>query len=212
MPKRPPKPTDRPASPRRPRRSQPDQTSHVPSVAELMRRAPEGLAAYDAILSLLDAAPKQTTIDRGAAIVGVAFIEYALKSAITTHLRTDLTEEAADDMVADIFDDYDRAPLSSLSMKTRMAYGLGIIDGQTRNNFDTLRRIRNCFAHTALELDFTTQTVEKEIQKLTPPPHAPTSRAWGNMLLRNKFISAIHVYYWMLLNYQPAHAKPVSSQ
>jgi hypothetical protein len=63
--------------------------------------------------------------------VGIAFVEYALRVAITTYLRKDLTKRETEKMLNDIFDDYDRAPLSSLSLKTRMAYALGIVDRRT---------------------------------------------------------------------------------
>lgn len=212
MPKRPSKPTDRPASQgyRRPRGSQARQSTETRPIVDLMREVPEGLAAYNAILSLLDATPKQTTIHRAAAILGAAFIEYALKAAITKHLRFDLPKRDYEKMIIDIFDDYDRAPLSSFSLKTRMAYALGIINRGALTNFDHLRRIRNHFAHNASEIEFGTTDIEKSIQKLTPPPHSPTERAWSNMPPSNKFAATIHVYYWMLLNYEPGQERPAS--
>jgi hypothetical protein len=206
MRRRPPKPTDQPASPpyRRRSRSQAQGDAESRPIIDLMREVPDGLSAYNALLGLLDATPKQTTIDRAAAIIGTAFLEHALKTAISKHLRADLSKRDNDKMLVGIFDDYPAAPLSSLFFKTRMAYALGIIDRLTQHNLDRLRRIRNYFAHSASEIELITPEVEKLINELSPPPHSTTERAWGAMPPRGKFTSTIFVYYWMLLNYERA--------
>jgi mannitol operon repressor len=80
--------------------------------------------------------------DRTAAIVGSAVLEDRLRRTILRHLRPDLT----DDDQAMLFEDLN-GPLSGFDAKARLSYALGILDKDTKTDFDNIRRIRNGFAH-----------------------------------------------------------------
>ena len=75
--------------------------------------------------------------DRGAAILGVAYLDAVLEDAFRSRLRPDTPES--------VFD-Y-RGPVGDLSSRIEMAFALGWIAVDTRLDLTLLRRIRNDFAH-----------------------------------------------------------------
>ena len=108
-----------------------------------MKDIPDALTSYNILIEITDPPLNQAAIDRNIAIVGTAFLEIALKQAITKHLRQDLSGDDYETMILSIFDDYDRSPLATFSLRIRMAFALGIIDDQIRNDFEKIRKLRN---------------------------------------------------------------------
>jgi DNA-binding MltR family transcriptional regulator len=92
--------------------------------------------------------------DRTIALVAAAHIERRLRKAITTHFKVD-----TDDPEFNSVFENEHAPLGDISSKTRVALALGIVSRQDYNDLDTIRRIRNAFAHTESHLGFTTGPV-----------------------------------------------------
>jgi hypothetical protein len=60
------------------------------------------------------------------------------------------------------------APLSSFSAKILIAYALGIIDNEYKSQLDRFRSIRNVFAHAVKPVDFETDIIAAECNKLDP--------------------------------------------
>lgn len=80
--------------------------------------------------------------DRACVLVGAALLDQKLGECLVAHMRADLTT----DEVAQLFS-RENSPLSSLSSKTALAHSLEILDREQRDQLDTIRRIRNAFAH-----------------------------------------------------------------
>jgi hypothetical protein len=171
------------------------------SLKELMKDIPDALTSYNILIELTDPPQNQAAIDRNIAIVGTAFLEIGLKQAITKHLRRDLSGDDYENMILSIFDDYDRSPLATFSLRIKMAFALGIIDNRTRDDFEKIRKLRNAFAHVPSTIRLDTPSLADSINSLSPPPHGPTQRAWGNMGPRLRFASSMFVYFWSLSNY-----------
>jgi DNA-binding MltR family transcriptional regulator len=51
--------------------------------------------------------------------------------------------------------------LSSFSAKIKIAFALGFIDADLRNQFDKIREIRNAFAHSKSAIDFNTPSIRR---------------------------------------------------
>ena len=112
-----------------------------------MKDIPDSLTSYNILIELTDPPQNQAVIDHNIAIVDTAFLEIGLKQAITKHLRQDLSSDDYENMILSIFDDYDRSPLATFSLRIKMAFALGIIDNRTRDDFEKIRKLRNAFAH-----------------------------------------------------------------
>jgi DNA-binding MltR family transcriptional regulator len=94
-------------------------------------------------LSLVQEIENQT--DRGAAIVGAAWVEEELHAAIESFLEKD---KAAWDRLF-----RKSGPLSSFSAKIDLARLLGMVSNVVASDLHILREIRNEFAHSVLDKD-----------------------------------------------------------
>ena len=90
--------------------------------------------------------------DRGAAIVGVAWVEVELEGAITSFLRDSKRSRLR------LFGR--NGPVSTLSAKIDLACLLGICSEVITSDLHILRDIRNEFAHTLVGKDSTAPTFE----------------------------------------------------
>jgi Mannitol repressor len=87
----------------------------------------------------------KTQSDRGAAIIATAIIDNLLEDALRQRLI--LTLELGDRL-------FSYGPLANFSAKISLAYAVGILTSEMSSDLDTIRRIRNRFAHTAEPLKF----------------------------------------------------------
>src|SRR4051812_49090813 len=107
------------------------------------KRVPESHELYAILTGLVNVRQHEAAAkDRTAAITAAAFIDFVLQGAISLHLP-DSTERQK----KDLFDGGGAGPLSSISAKILMAHALGIISDIEREDLDTIRIIRNNFAH-----------------------------------------------------------------
>jgi DNA-binding MltR family transcriptional regulator len=90
--------------------------------------------------------------DRGAAIVGVAWVEEALQEALQSFLVDDRTARER------LFKQ--SGPLSALSAKIDLARLLGMTTKAVTSDLHALRSIRNDFAHSVLDKDNSALTFE----------------------------------------------------
>jgi hypothetical protein len=81
-----------------------------------------------------------TDSDRGSALLAASMIEDVLKGAIAFHLRP-LSESEESDLFQGT------SPLSTFSAKIKIAYAMGIIGKNSRHDLETIKEVRNAFAH-----------------------------------------------------------------
>jgi mannitol operon repressor len=92
------------------------------------------LAEFAAFLPELN---KET--DRGMVLIATSFIDELMRRTLLAFL----VEDATSSSLVEGFN----APLGSLATRSAAAFALGLISGQELKEADTLRRIRNQFAH-----------------------------------------------------------------
>ena len=88
-----------------------------------------------------------------AAILGQALIEPFLEDLLREKVRHAWSE-------------LENGPLFSFESKIIAAYALELIDDTTRKNLDTIRQIRNAFAHSKRLIDFDDQAVLSALTKV----------------------------------------------
>lgn len=97
-----------------------------------------------------------------AAILGATIVEQEMEVLLRKQLKRNdketwerLTGEAG--------------PLSSFWQKTELGYALKLLDDVVRDHINTIRHIRNAFAHSKKLLDFDHPLILKELRTITPP-------------------------------------------
>jgi DNA-binding MltR family transcriptional regulator len=126
------------------------------NLKDLARRLPPEDAFFDNLFSLQESAPRPEAMDRTAAIASAQYLEYALQKAILAHLKKDISERE----IKELFDE-PGAPIGSLSAKIRLAVAMGIIDHEEKEDLDTIRNIRNTFAHSMTHITFDDEAVQR---------------------------------------------------
>lgn len=134
------------------------------SVIKALREISEGDPTPDHFKAFRDEVRAERN-DRGAAILLATNIENALDSA----LRQFLDPKYYDSLGAM------HGPLGSFSSKILMGRALSIYGEVTFKNLDTIRHIRNAFAHSKIPINFATPEVRAACGVLTilapVPPH-----------------------------------------
>ncbi|GMO96259.1 MltR family transcriptional regulator [Bradyrhizobium sp. TM239] len=165
----------------------------------------------DRALHDIDASP-----DRAAAIVAAAFIERHLELALKARLVQD------DTYLKDMF--RSSGPLGSFSSKIRMAYLLGICSKETTRDLETIKNIRNAFAHDVLIAGFDNQRINDLTENLenatvnlvirivghddVPPQMAFPKEASTS---RERFIRASQILMFQFVTNKKRHRKPRES-
>lgn len=101
--------------------------------------------------------------DRGAVLIGVAFLDFLLALLITSRM---IDGKTADKLVG--FEN-GTSPLSSFAVRTDLAYALGWIGPETHRELNFLRKIRNKFAHSHDVEGFEHQQIKSWCNELNPP-------------------------------------------
>lgn len=99
--------------------------------------------------------------DRGAALVAAAIVDAAVARLLRCRI-------AAYKDCEEILFWKEGAPLSTFSDRIKIARAVGCIGPMIEGHLDTVRRIRNQFAHSPLRIDFTHKLIAAEIEKLLP--------------------------------------------
>ncbi len=105
----------------------------------------------------------QGETDRGAALVGAALIDDRLGRLISSHL---IDCKASKELLNGL-----NAPLATLSSRIKITYSLGLITEVEYFECDTIRKIRNEFAHKVHGLTFQDKKVKalcKNLKANTP--------------------------------------------
>ncbi|UJW80100.1 MltR family transcriptional regulator [Hydrogenophaga sp. SL48] len=96
--------------------------------------------------------------DRGCALFAAAYLDVCLENLLR---RCFVENKKAKE---DLFES--QGPLSTFSAKIKMAYYLGKIAPSERKDLDTIRSIRNDFAHHAENIDFDNQSIRDRCSNL----------------------------------------------
>lgn len=109
--------------------------------------------------------------DRVAAIVSVSGLEDELEGAILSRL-VEISRDEYDNFFGPM------RPMGTLSAKIHLGYMLGLYDREVRKDLESLRQIRNVFAHARRAVDFSTPEIAEECARLrvckqAHPKHNP---------------------------------------
>ncbi len=184
------------------------------AVRSLMHKVPDENELWKLLLGLGDLSLGEQANSRTAAIFGGAYLEHALMHAITAHLHTD------PDMPGfDFLFNADEAPLRDFSARIKMAKALGIMGIKDYRDLESIRAIRNLFAHSKALIDFSTPEVIKLCDRLSVVQDLeladmgielnPSSKGVVLILAptRRAFAAAVAALYWKLTIY-PVVAMP----
>lgn len=98
--------------------------------------------------------------DRACALVGSSLIDQSLTGIVLTKFGN-LTKKESDKLFFD-----SRAILQTMSARIEIAYALELISEIEKNNIDSVRRIRNVFAHAIRPITFENELIIKECNTL----------------------------------------------
>lgn len=112
---------------------------------EIRTWKPSNDAEWDALFREM-----QTASDRAVVLTIGPFLEASAELAIASRMAEENFEELV--MRPD-------SPLATFSAKIRILQGLGIIGPRHRKIMDTIREIRNTFAHSMKPIDFETDVI-----------------------------------------------------
>ena len=136
----------------------------------------------------------QEETDRGAALVGASLIDTRLERLLCSHLAE---RKIAEDLVTS-----GNAPLGTLSARAKICFCLGLITELEFHEKNTIRRIRNEFAHGVHGVSFSTQMIRDLCNNLKA--NTPDGARF-NGSPRQLFINSV-VLLSMALWYRPEHA------
>jgi mannitol repressor len=117
----------------------------------------EGKRAHSAVVRTL-----LRESDRGAVLVGAAFVEHSLALALRTIFdpETERAAAARDTLFSR------RGPFSSGWAKTQFALAAGVIDERMYEGIELIRVLRNHFAHSHSRVTFTDSEAQKAVRGL----------------------------------------------
>lgn len=123
--------------------------------------------------------------DRGVALVATSFLDKLLRDILGAFL---IENKSAGDLLSGF-----NAPFGSLSTRIAGCLALGLISDREAEQCDTLRKVRNRFAH-EVEVNFNTESVRALCNNLIVPERDKDCEA------RRKFMSASMIVLVALLN------------
>jgi len=141
----------------------------------------------------------QSETPRAAVIIAAAFMDGWLRQLIANFMVDDT--KAIDDLLGT--EDNSDCPLSSFSARIKAAYCLGLISKDEHDDLNTIRRIRNRFAHRMHDLSFDDEEIvswcnslqipKKIISALTdfPKSHGPMFLVGVTMLTSRLALRAL---------------------
>lgn len=190
----------------------PPSKKELAKLRRALRSRAMGVWATDQIYTHLFglAEPKHTVgyIDRMIAIVGTTYLELGLEQAVSKHF----SDRHPPSVRNRIFrgDGERPGPLGEFYGKIEVAYVLGVISEQAKEDFHTIREIRNAFAHSMVPMDFSTEVVAKLLAHLhikIPSEFRAVFELPG--LVTRKLIYFISTYHFRLSTYDPELGEPI---
>ncbi len=123
--------------------------------------------------------------DLAAVVVGASYLDAAIEALLAGKL---LSGSVADKLLAP------EGPLGSASSRVDLAYCLGLVAKQHYQDLRNIGKIRNLFAHSHLELDFSSSQVQEMCSQLrtwrivSSEDAEPSNPDEARALARNKFM------------------------
>jgi hypothetical protein len=108
--------------------------------------------------------------DRIVAIRASAYVEHSLLNLLVTAMRA-MTEEENE---AIFFGPH--ATLSDFASRIDVAYAFGLVSLEERRDLDTIRKIRNVFAHAIIDVEFDQTLISAECSKFDIIKEGSTAR------------------------------------
>lgn len=142
----------------------------------------------------------QDETDRGAALVGAALIDSRLNRILTSHL---IECKESNDLI-----EGGNSILSSLSARNKICFCLGLITRIEFKEIETIRKIRNEFAHQVHGLDFNNQRISDLCKNLKAD--TPDNKHFDGDS-RKIFINSV-VLTSLSLWYRPEYAKHLKAK
>jgi DNA-binding MltR family transcriptional regulator len=127
-------------------------------VKKLAKDVPDP-ARIGRILARLDSEDSHLA-DYAIAMIGAELLSGALQAAIVGRFRKFDT----DDEIKELFEN--RGPLADLSSRIKLAYALDLFGPETRDDLDSIRRIRNLFAHRPEQHSFREPPIAADCKRL----------------------------------------------
>jgi len=100
--------------------------------------------------------------DRGAAVVAASLLDKKLEDLVRTYFES--VSSPSKGMVDSLF--APMAPLSSFSAKIHLCFLMGLLDKEQLHDLDLVRKLRNDFAHSSGEADFTDPAITNRMREL----------------------------------------------
>lgn len=155
---------------------------------ELTRKAPSTFEEIEQIVDALRDFP-----DLSAAITGVALVETSLERVLTSRLRT-LTKEEQERLFGT------RGPLGTFDAKIQIGYAIGALTKPLTEELDTIRQIRNVFAHSRYPLTFEDAALADAVLAMKMGAAVRSADLGSKLKLNNKqwFVLTIRVLLILL--------------
>jgi len=138
--------------------------------------------------------------DRGAVLVGVAFLDDVLDALLRAVLIDD--SRTVDKLLK-----YP-GPVCTFAARCDLAYSMGLLNAKMYSDLRIMRKIRNEFAHSHRPVRFTQAKIENRCRELSPIPWKKLKLDW-NPSPRSDFIVAVACLLsrLILLGLKKKHAK-----
>lgn len=133
--------------------------SSILTLKKLSRQFPATQEMFDMLLEIT-----RQNSDRSTAITYSALLERGLEELVASKMAWPTEESNAAVERKALFEG--DAPLSTFSAKTRLGYALGLYNKLVRDDLDTIREIRNAFAHATTNITFATDEVSVVVSRL----------------------------------------------
>jgi len=104
--------------------------------------------------------------DRGAALVGAAFLENLLGGLLEEFMLDDPKHSK-------LLLEGPLAPFGTLYSRTIAAYSLGLISNDELNDLSMIREVRNTFAHSSKPIEFSSSELKPKLDNLLIPHLVP---------------------------------------
>ena len=150
----------------------------------------------EAIEQLLLGLPRQG--DREAAIVGASLVESALQERLVRSFDC-----SAAGLEGSLFED--RGPLSDFNSKILVAQAFAVIPDRLADDMQRIRKIRNCFAHARIAVNFDEPLIAREVFELaaviavqSSMEKYPDSYPSGYLAPKNSYGLSCYITYTML--------------
>ena len=156
---------------RKPRPPKPDGIKPQPRT---LRKLPSNESIFNALDRLARQSPqpsdfetwhdeiKAASNDRGAGILAATEVENRLEKAILFRLYLKVSSNGSELFIPS-------APLGTFDAKIKIAFALGIIGPDTRELLNSIRKIRNAFAHAQRPIKFSTAEVDSVVKTMGTP-------------------------------------------